>query len=220
MTIRAPTRRFASYLSVESVISRGISDHVAVCGRFALAAPFRETGNFIPAAVGPETERELFELTDRAITALGIESAVIHTEIKLSPDGPKLIEVDGRLGGRPPFVLRSISDVNLWRAVCKVALGAPVAGRGVTHPDCVAFWRMIQPPMNAHRVRQVAGLGELAEAPFVDSVRLSRAPGDAVDWQDGTDGKVLTVCGRVRDLAELASAIDQIDHTVSIDYEF
>jgi biotin carboxylase len=211
--------RFASYLSVESVISRGVSDHVAVCGRFPLAEPFRETGNFIPAAVDLEAERELLELTDRTIAALGIVSAVIHTEIKLTPDGPKLIEVNGRLGGRPPFVLRTISDVNLWRAACRIALGAPVARRGIVRPESIGYWRMIQPPVQARRVLQVTGLGELAELPFVESVRLSRAPGDAVDWQDGTDGKVLTVCGRVGDLAELARAVDEIGRTVRIDYE-
>ena len=216
----ASDQRFASYLSVESVVSHGEREHVAVCGRFPLAEPFRETGNFIPAAVGVDTQERLFELTDHAIEALGIRSAVLHTEIKLSPDGAKLIEVNGRLGGRPPFVLRTVSNVNLFRTACEVALGAPVSGRGLAPTSGVGYWRMLQPPLEALRVRHVTGLRDLADVPFVDSVRLSRAPGDAVDWRDGTDGKVLTVCGRVADLGELVDAIEQIEQTVSIDYEY
>jgi hypothetical protein len=211
--------RFASYLSVESIVSRGVSDHVAVCGRFPLAEPFRETGNFIPAAVDADMQARLFDITDQAIVALAIENAILHTEIKLSPDGPKLIEVNGRLGGRPPFVLRAVSNVNLFRAACEVALGLPVGGTGVARCDAIAYWRMLQPPRQARRVRSVAGLERLGEASFVDSVRLSRAPGEDVDWRDGTDGKVLTVCGRVGDLSELAEAIDQIERTVAIEYE-
>ena len=212
-------QRFASYLSVESIVSQGVSDHVALCGRFPLAEPFRETGNFIPAAVNCDMGARLFEITDQAIAALGIENAILHTEIKLSPDGPKLIEVNGRLGGRPPFVLRSVSGVNLFRAACEVALGLPTGGIGIARCDGIAYWRMLQPPCDARRVRQVNGLGDLAGASHVDSVRLSRAPGEEVDWRDGTDGKVLTVCGRVGDLAELAAAIDEIEQTVSIEYE-
>ena len=216
----ASDQRFASYLSVESIVSECVSDHVAICGRFKLADPFRETGNFIPAAVGDDTVQQLTEVTDDAIQALGVVSAVLHTEIKLTPDGPKLIEVNGRVGGRPPFVLRMISDVNLVRAACEIALGTRVPRHGLTVCDQVAYWRMLQPPVTAVRVRQVSGLGELADARFVDSVRLSRAPGDAVDWRAGTDGKVLTVCGRAADLDELAYAVDEIERTVSIDYEY
>jgi hypothetical protein len=211
--------RFASYLSVESIVSHGVSDHVAVCGRFPLAEPFRETGNFIPAAVDADMQARLFDVTDQAIRALAIENAILHTEIKLSPDGPKLIEVNGRLGGRPPFVLRAVSNVNLFRAACEVALGLPLAETGVAHCDAISYWRMLQPPRAARRVRTVAGLDRLGSAAFVDTVRLSRAPGEEVDWRDGTDGKVLTVCGRVSDLTELAEAIDQIERTVSIEYE-
>jgi biotin carboxylase len=212
--------RFASYLSVETVVSGGVNDHVAITGRFPLAAPFRETGNFIPAAVNNGTPVQLCELTDRAISALGITTGVLHTEIKLTPAGPKLIELNGRLGGRPPFVLRTVSDVNLFRAAFEVALETPIAPRGLARCTGVAYWRMLQPPCAARKVRQVTGLCELASAPAVDSVRLSRAPGEEVDWREGTDGKVLTVCGKVGDFGELAAAIDLIERTVSIEYEF
>jgi biotin carboxylase len=211
--------RFASYLSLESVVSSGRVSHVAITGRFPLADPFRETGNFIPAAVRPSLRRSLIELTDGAIEALGITTGVLHTEIKLTPAGPKLIEVNGRLGGRPPFVLGSVSDINLFRVACELALGA-----SMTFPDfasCrgVGYWRMLQPPLTARRVRDVRGLAAISEAPHVDSLRLNRPPSDTVDWREGTDGQVLTVQGRVDDFAQLADAIAFIDRTVEIEYD-
>jgi hypothetical protein len=211
--------RFASYLSVETVVSHGRRTHVAITGRFPLAEPFRETGNFIPAAVESSMHGPLFDLTDAAITALGITTGVLHTEIKLTPDGPQLIEVNGRLGGRPPFVLKQISDVNLFRAACEVALGQPVSISGLAPCQGVAYWRMLQPPCTASRVRAVVGLGELGQAPFVDSVSLSRSPGDAVDWRDGTGGQVVTIRGRVADLDSLSDAIGSIERTVAIAYD-
>ena len=117
--------RFAGYLSVESAVSDGRISHAALTGRFPLAEPFRETGNFIPALVPDGLEADLLELASSALRALQIRDAITHTEIKLTPDGPKVIEVNGRLGGRPPFVLRRVSEVNLFAAACRVALGVP-----------------------------------------------------------------------------------------------
>jgi biotin carboxylase len=211
--------RFASYLSVETVVSRGVNHHVAVTGRFPLAEPFRETGNFIPAAAEPALRGSLFALSDAAIAALGITTGVLHIEIKLTPDGPQILEVNGRLGGRPPFVLRGVSDINLFRVACEVALDQPVSLNGPAPCRGVAYWRMLQPPLTARRVRDVAGLDELQAAPFVDTVRLTHAPGDDVDWQEGTDGQVVTIRGHVDDLDSLAEAIASIDRTVTIAYD-
>lgn len=211
--------RFASYLSVETVVSHAVNHHVAVTGRFPLAEPFRETGNFIPAAVDPALRGSLFALADAAIAALGITTGVLHIEIKLTPDGPQILEVNGRLGGRPPFVLLGVSEVNLFRVACEVALDQPVALNGPVSCRGVAYWRMVQPPLDARRVRDVAGLDELQAAPFVDTVRLTHAAGDDVDWREGTDGQVVIIRGHVDDLDSLAEAIASIDRTVTIEYE-
>jgi hypothetical protein len=210
--------RFASYLSLESVVSHGQISHVAFCGRFGLAPPFRETGNFIPAAVDADRHGPLMALTDSAIRSLGITTGVLHTEIKLSSAGPRVIEVNGRLGGRPPFVLASVSEVNLFRVACLIALGDDVAFSEPAPTREIGFWRMIQPPRTARSVRAVHGIDQVRAAAGVDRVSLDRPPGEPVDWREGTAGHVATVHGRVPDLGALAETIDFIDRTVHIDY--
>jgi hypothetical protein len=210
--------RFASYLSLESVVSHGQISHVAFCGRFALAPPFRETGNFIPAAVEADRHGPLMALTDSAIRSLGITTGVMHTEIKLSSTGPRVIEVNGRLGGRPPFVLASVSGVNLFRAACLIALGEDVAFSEPAPTREIGFWRMIQPPETARSVRAVHGIDQVRAAAGVDRVSLDRSPGEPVDWREGTAGHVATVHGRVPDLDALASTIDFIDNTLQFQY--
>lgn len=211
--------RFASYLSVESVVSAGRVSHVAITGRFPLADPFRETGNFIPGIVPPHLRDPILTMTDDAIEALGIATAVIHTEIKLTPDGPKLIEVNGRLGGRPPFVLQSVSKVNLFQVACQVAIGAPVVLDGPVDSHEIGFWLMLQPPMSARRVANIQGVDDLAALEGIDIVSVNRRPGDAVDWREGTDSQVITVRGRAPDHQALAESIEVIRHKVTIDYD-
>jgi biotin carboxylase len=210
---------FANYLSVESVISSGHVSHVAITGRFPLAEPFRETGNFVPGILDPELHAPVLAMVDGAIEALGIRDAVIHTEIKLTADGPKFIEVNGRLGGRPPFVLRSVSNVNLFRSAFEVAVGKPVVFDGFAECHGVGFWLMLQPPMWARSVTRMNGLNELSDVAGVDTVSLGRRPGEPIDWREGTSSQVVTVQGRVADYDALEQTIATIRKTADIEYE-
>ena len=214
---RNPT--FASYVSVESVASHGRVSHVTVTGRFPLSSAFRETGNFIPAAEEAPTLAAVTAMAGQAIEALGIVDSVVHTEIKLTPDGPKLIEVNGRLGGRPPFVLQEVSSVNLFQVAFAVAAGRPVCFHELVECDGVGFWLMFQPPLSARRVTSIDGLATVSEIPAVKDALVSRCVGDVVDASQGTDSKVLTVRGRTHDLADLASTVASIESAVAIGYD-
>ena len=217
--VRAEGRWYASYFSIESVVSAGVASHVAITGRFPLAPPFRETGNFLPGILAPHLEAPVLAMVERAIEALGVTDAVIHTEIKLTPQGPMLIEVNGRLGGRPPFVLETVSDVNLFETACALAVGEPYEGGGLAPCQGVGFWLMLQPPVTAHRLCGVEGLDELADLPEIDHIELNRRPGAAVDWTAGTESRVVTVRGRVADHRCLEELVDLIHHKVTLRYE-
>ena len=214
---RNPT--FASYVSVESVVSHGKVSHVAVTGRFPLASAFRETGNFIPAEEDAGMLDVLTTMAGRTIKALGILDSVVHTEIKLTPDGPKLIEVNGRLGGRPPFVLLEVSSVNLFQVACAVAAGVPVCFDRLVECSGVGFRLMLQPPLSARRVVSIDGLESVKELPGVGHVDVSRSIGDVVDASEGTDSKVLTVQGRTDTIAGLTSTVASIESFVTIGYD-
>ena len=212
-------RRFAGYLSAESVVSGGRVSHVALTGRFPLAEPFRETGNFIPALLADDLVPEVLQVAGAALDALGIRDAVTHTEIKLTPEGPKVIEVNGRLGGRPPFVLRSVSDVNLFQVACRVATGVPVSFDHLVETHGVGYWLMLQAPMWARRLEVVEGLDEVSTMKAVDTVSLDLRRGAALDWREGTDSHVVTVQGRVADHEELATAVADVQRRISITYD-
>jgi biotin carboxylase len=90
---------FGDYVSVETVVTRGRSRHVAVTGKFPLLPPFRERGHIWPAPIADDERARILALVESAATTLGVRTGILHTEIKLTPDGPRVIEVNGRLGG-------------------------------------------------------------------------------------------------------------------------
>jgi biotin carboxylase len=217
--VAGPSERFGSYVSVESLISDGEISHLAVTGRFPPAEPFRETGFFIPAALSQAQLTGVLEVATAALRALGLSTGDSHTEIKLTPDGPRVIEVNGRIGGGVPEMLFQACGVSIFELSMRVALGETVVVDGPI-PCASVGWRfMFQPPRSAHRIVSIEGLDRLAEQPGVNEVFVNRSPGDPVDWHEGTRHYIYSVYGVSTDYDELLEIDRFIHEEVSIVYE-
>jgi biotin carboxylase len=210
---------FAGYLSVESVVFDHEVHHLATNGRFPMAEPFRETGFFIPAALPGTVRDDVLALVDAVVAALGIERGVLHTEVKLTPDGPRLIEVNGRPGGGVPEMLASISDVDLLRVALDVAAGTFEPPPLPLPLDRVAYLFYGQAPIGRGTVSRVEGLEELACEPGVETVFLNRPPGSLVDWRDGNHGYVYSVLGVVDDHEALRAFAHRLHENVRVELE-
>ncbi len=214
-----PDERFADYVSVESLVAHGEISHVAVTGRLPLAEPFRETGLFIPACLPPAQQAAVLEVATAALCALGVQTGGFHTEIKFTPSGPQVIEVNGRLGGAVPEMLLAASGVSLMQLSMRVALGEHVIVDGPV-PCARVGWRLIvQAPASARHVVSIEGLDRLAEQPGVNMVRLNHGPGDSLDWRDGTSGNVYLASGVSEDHDRLLETNRFLHEQVSIVYD-
>jgi len=213
-----PDSWHASYVSVESLVHAREARHVAVTGRFPLASGFRETGNFVPALLPDGLCTEVVDVAQRAINALGVTDGALHTEIQLTPDGPKLIEVNGRLGGRPPYVLRDVTGVNLFAETFRLAAGTPPTLAAELAYCGVGFWLMVQAPRWADAVASVGGLDDCARLPGLSSVELHIGPGQPIDHALGTLSRVASFRGVVGDHDELRDTVDAINRTARFSY--
>lgn len=121
---------YADFVSVESVVTQGTISHLAITGRSTLQEPFIETGSFIPSNLAPDVAAAAMDVAGYAIAALGVRSGVMHTEAKVTPDGPHIVEVNGRAGGSVPELLNLASDGahSILRIACRAAaLGESLA---------------------------------------------------------------------------------------------
>ena len=201
---------FADYLSVETVMSAGQMSHIALTGRFPPAETFRETGFFVPAVLGPELEPLVVGEAEAALGALGATVGCFHTEVKLTPEGPRIIEVNGRLGGGIPDMVVRSTGIDLFRLSLDVALGED---RGFDGPEpCseVGYRLFLQPPPFVATVTGVAGVERLTDHPFIDSVTVHRGPGSHVDWRDGSRTFIVAVVGTAPD----HQAVVDVEHLV------
>ena len=209
---------YAGYVSVESLVADGVISHLALTGRFPPAENFRETGFFIPAALDAESRSAVLDLATQAIHALGVETGCLHTEVKFTPDGPRIIEVNGRVGGGVPEMLERAAGVSLLDLTLRVALGEPVFVDGPVATDRIGYRFFLQPPTVCATVTAIDGINDFSDHADVDTVSLHQGPGATLDWRDGSGNHIVAVVGSTDDEEQLQTAYRLLHQEVTVTY--
>ncbi|MEW9548792.1 ATP-grasp domain-containing protein [Nonomuraea sp. NPDC050783] len=158
-------------VSVETVGFGGEVHVVGVTGKSLGGEPwFVESGHVFPAALDPGLVRQAEQTAVAAVKALGLELGVAHTELRLTPAGPALIEVNPRpAGNQITELVRRVTGIDLPMIHAGLAAGErPVLTPAETGVRSAAVAFLL--PERAGRIAAVHGTGELAAAP------------DVVDW--------------------------------------
>ncbi|MGE5829262.1 MAG: ATP-grasp domain-containing protein [Micromonosporaceae bacterium] len=87
-------------ISIDAAVHRG-QVHPMFVARKEVGYPpcFEETGHVVDAADPLLTDAQVLRILSDTHTALGFTDGMTHSELKLTPTGPKVIEVNARLGG-------------------------------------------------------------------------------------------------------------------------
>lgn len=154
---------------------------------------FVEIGHDFPAPLSEDDAAAVHACTEAALEALGLDFGPTHVELRLTPAGPALIEVNPRLaGGNIPEMVRHATGVDLVTETVRLVTG------GRPHLDATrarhSAIRFLLAPA-AGTLEAVEGADRAAAVEHVVDVRVTRSAGDAVtregDFRDRI-GHVLT----------------------------
>lgn len=112
-------------VSVETATVDGVTHVVGVTDKSVTGEPyFVEDGHMFPADLPAERTEELGAVAVAAVTALGLDNVVSHTEIKLTPHGPRLVEVNPRpAGNQITELVRRVTGIDLPMVHARLAVG-------------------------------------------------------------------------------------------------
>jgi len=209
---------YGDYVSVESLTRDGEVTHVAVSGKMPLAPPFREVGQFWPAALSRPDRQAVEDLARGALRALGVRVGVSHTEIKLTPDGPHIIEVNGRLGGTINELSLTAGGPDLIEAAGRLALGLGPQPFAVPD-DEVSYVLFNLAPTARCTLESVDGARQVRALPGVRTYRTLIRPGSTIEG--GVHSEWLDLLyGRAADhatmLARMDTALDTLRFTFGL----
>lgn len=171
---------------------------------------FVETGHDFPAVVSEGERQEIEHCALAAADALGLDWGPIHVELRMSEQGPVLMEVNARLaGGFIPEIVYHALGIDLVASTVKLAMG----DRADTSPHKAeaAAIRFISVD-RAGRLDGISGMEEARAMAGIVSVDIHKKPGTWVqrhgDFRDRVGHVIAT-----GETTYLAAARAQLAHS-------
>ncbi len=114
-------------ISVDCAIHKGHVQILCIAHKTTSFPPyFIETGHLADGADPLLTDPRMHSLMQDVHDAIALRDGVTHTEIRMTMAGPKIIEVNGRLGGdQIPYLGLRATGVDVGLASTRVACGLP-----------------------------------------------------------------------------------------------
>lgn len=113
-------------VSVETLALDGEVHVIQITDKLTTGAPyFVEMGHSQPSQLSEEIKEQIRQVTIAANKAIGIKNGPSHTEIIVTSEGPKIVELGARLGGDciTTHLVPLSTGVNMVECCIKIALG-------------------------------------------------------------------------------------------------
>ncbi|WP_199413539.1 ATP-grasp domain-containing protein [Coprococcus sp. AF21-14LB] len=193
-------------VSVESLSSNGKCYVISITDKLTTGEPyFVEMGHNEPSLLPIDIQKKIIDITQNAVRAIGIENGPSHTEIKITKEGPKIVEIGARLGGDniTSHLVPLSTGIDLVKACIQVALGEEVSlkpefnkGAAIryfqTREGIIKAISGIEKAQKSQGIKQVAIVHGIEEK--VDEIRNSVDRVGFVIAQDETVEKAIQDC--------------------------
>lgn len=130
-----------------------------------LSPTFVEMGHIMPADLTPQEEESIAAVVGEFLDAVGLREGPSHIEVKLTPDGPKVLEGHNRRGGgRLNTLTRLVYGIDLERMTAAWPLGLAEELRGrpaAFGAGVVRFFEAL--PGRVREIRETADEGLLGD---------------------------------------------------------
>lgn len=161
--------------SVETLSADGVHHVIGITAKHTTGAPFFvETAHVHPAPLGQDERTAIHAVVTGLLDLAGYRFGPAHTEVILTPRGPRVVESQARLGGdRIPLLIETASDYDIEAAIFRTLAGEPVEPPTPRHTASVGFFFL-----PAGRLESVEGLDAVRALPYVQAVHFPFSPGD------------------------------------------
>ncbi len=191
---------------VDLVMDHGRCVFSSVSQNWPTAEPsFQETGLHCPPDHDKRQVKKLVELTVKTAQAFGLLRGVLHIEGKCTSNGPRIVEVNARMGGtRIHEIVEAVWGVDLVEMQLRSSLDLPLDVKASRRPRAAAVNAIVHAPDS----------GTLTAFPLAERrvdhgvvIDLDASVGDPVDGPDRVFSTVLAEITVIADAPKRARAL-------------
>ena len=165
-------------ICVETLSIDGVCYPIQITDQLAKEPPyFTDAGYNQPSLLDEKTQQRIMEIAIAANMALENYIGSSCTEMIVTKDGPKVVEVGARLAGdcMTTHLVPLSTGVNMVEAVIKIALGEKVnVEQKYTKGSCIRYY--MKPTVGL--IKEIRGLEEAANVKGIQQVTMLKKVGD------------------------------------------
>lgn len=190
-------------VSVEAYSVDGEPHIITITDKIVTESPFFvELGHTQPSRLTAAEQEDIKRVAKRAICAIGMKSGPTHTEIKVTPQGAKLVEIAARLGG--DFITSKLVPLSTGVDMIQCTFST-LFGEQVQYEKTKSIGSAIRFIQGEKGILDaIDGVEEARAMPGVQEVELYKVPGDLVKRPENSTDRVGHVIAVGKDANEAA----------------
>ena len=205
-------------VSVEALSVEGEVHGIAVTNKLTLGAPkFVEMGHSQPSLLPREIEKEVTMIATDAIKAIGIENGPSHTEIIITKEGPKIVELGARLGGDniATHLVPLSTGVDMVKCCIDIALNnKPEFGGKIRKGSAIRYFMT-----SAGRITDISGIDKAQKIPGVKQITFIKNIGDVIYDINSSSDRIGFVIAQSESANEAISVCEEVLSKIEIDID-
>lgn len=167
-------------VSVEALTYNGATHVLAITDKVTTGSPrFVEMGHSQPSTLNEEQQKQIESITKRAVKAVGIDFGPTHTEVIVTNNGPKIVEIGARMGGDniTTHLVPLSTGIDMVGACINIALGLPPdISRRTNFGSAIRYLRV-----KSGVIKSINGIEEAKAIDGIKDIYINKVVGEKVD---------------------------------------
>lgn len=205
-------------VSVETFAINGRVNVIQITDKITSGIPhFVELGHSQPSKLPLEIQEKIKETAITANNVLGIANGPSHTEIKITKDGPKIVEIGARLGGDhiSTDLVKLSTGIDLVDATIKSSLGEKVDLIRVKNQGAAILYF----DQKKGKIRNLNYIEEAKKIPGIVDIVFNKGIGDIVDEISSSSSRIGYVIAKGKNQDEALRACKEAQRIIEIEID-
>ncbi|MFM8428029.1 MAG: ATP-grasp domain-containing protein [Chloroflexota bacterium] len=169
---------------VDVLLSEGKRVYASVIRDLTQPTHLKEAGSQMPPDFPLDHQNEMIEFAERVLQALEFTNGAFHVEMKYTSNGPRLIEVNARIGGGPVYYFhRQVWGVDLVEQYLLTCLDVPIRPQKALQPLTCLITSDLPSPISGV-VNNVDFLNSIADHPQILHAKVAVEVGQNIVGSD------------------------------------
>lgn len=205
-------------VSVETLSIDGEVSIIAITDKLTTGSPnFVEMGHSQPSQLSFELQNQIKDVTIRAVKAIGIDNGPSHTEIIVTNQGPKIVELGARLGGDniTTHLVPLSTGVDMVKCCIEIALEEkPDFKRKFEMGSAIKYF---ETPTG--RIKNIFGTDKVISQPGVKQISFIKETGDYINEIKNSSDRIGFVISQSDSAMDATRICEEAIKQITIDIE-